>query len=178
MPRKLPRSRLQLEKTSHWRKEVFDFMRRFEAQHLWTINGPPDTDVDEMFCFAYQGGVALIQTWEHGGWSAYTEPTADQTYDGVEAAMRLQIEERQRGTDAPLSGMWVKSLVTALIPRMSDDTIKEVSDMFDTALRDATEATGVRIPVEGMTPNGFPEHDSPDADTDDSAKHMPAGLID
>lgn len=112
------RSKRQLEKTSHWRSEVFKFMERFNAKHLWTCNGVQDTDIDEMFCFAWEGGVVIIQTWCHGGWSIYTQPTKSGDLDITEAAMRAQLLEEPEYPAADID-------------------------------------PGIRIPVEGMTPDGF-----------------------
>ena len=151
------KSKQQLATTS--RDRVFEFMKRFDARHLYTIDGPPDTDLDEIMAFAYEGGVAVVHTFEgvNGLWTLYTEPSVSGDLDELEAAMRLQIEERPHDGDEPLSGMWVMNALKNMIPRMSDETLKQASDLFDQALRDNKDATEVRIPVEGMTPDGFPE---------------------
>ena len=151
------RSNQQLTRTSANRARVFEFMERFSARHLYTIDGPPDTDLDEIMAFAYEGGVAVVHTFEGGSplWTLYTEPSVS---GELERAMRLQIDERQAGADAPLSSMWVMKMLEGMIPRMSDEALKQASDLFDQALRDGIEAQiEFRIPVEGMTPNGFPE---------------------
>ena len=118
------RSKQQLTRTSANRARVFEFMERFSARHLYTIDGPPDTDLDEIMAFAYEGGVAVVHTFEGGSplWTLYTEPSVSGDLDELEAAMRLQIAERaEPGRPNPA---YLASL---------------------------------RIPVEGMTPNGFPE---------------------
>jgi len=132
-------------------------MERFGARHLYTIDGPRDTNVDEIMAFAYEGGVAVVHTFEGVSplWMLYTEPSVSGDLDELEAAMRLQIEERPHDGDEPLSGMWVMNALKNMIPRMSDETLKQASDLFDQALRDNKDATETRIPVAGMTPNGF-----------------------
>jgi hypothetical protein len=152
------RSNQQLERTSQRRASVFAFMERFSALHLYTIDGPPATDIDEIMAFTYEGGVAVVHTYENSSplWTLYTEPSVSGDLDELEAAMRLQIDEREVGADAPLSGMWVMKLLENMIPRMADETLKRSSDLFERALLDNKEAE-VRIPVAGMTPNGFPE---------------------
>ena len=154
------RSNTQLTRTSANRARVFEFMERFSARHLYTIDGPPDTDLDEIMAFAYEGGVAVVHTFEGGSplWTLYTEPSVSDDLDELEKAMRWQVAERDYGPDAPLSGMWVMKMLEGMIPRMSDETLKEASDLFDQALRDGIEAQiEFRIPVEGMTPDGFTE---------------------
>ena len=151
------RSKQQLTRTSANRARVFEFMERFGARHLYTIDGPRDTNVDEIMAFAYEGGVAVVHTFEGVSplWMLYTEPSVSGDLDELEAAMRLQIEERPHDGDEPLSGMWVMNALKNMIPRMSDETLKQASDLFDQALRDNKDATETRIPVAGMTPNGF-----------------------
>ena len=97
------RSNQQLTRTSANRARVFEFMERFSARHLYTIDGPPDTDLDEIMAFAYEGGVAVVHTFEGGSplWTLYTEPSVSGDLDELERAMRLQIDERQAGADAP-----------------------------------------------------------------------------
>ena len=95
MPRSLPRSRQQLERTTHSRTQVFEFMRRFNAKELWCINGPLQTDCDEIMCFAYAGGVAIVQTWQAGGWSIYTEPTNSADLETTFRAIEAQTVEKQ-----------------------------------------------------------------------------------
>lgn len=82
------RSKEQLKKTSASRADVFKFVEQFHGRHYWTIDGPMDTDVDEIMCFcifARNGdnmGICLVQTWCRGGWDIYvTTPggTADET---------------------------------------------------------------------------------------------------
>lgn len=116
------RSKQQLTRTSANRARVFEFMERFSARHLYTIDGPSGHDLDEIMAFAYEGGVAVIHTFEgvHGIWTLYTEPSVSGDLDELEAAMRLQIAERaEPGRPNPA---YLASL---------------------------------RIPVEGMTPDGF-----------------------
>ena len=151
------RSKQQLTRTSANRARVFEFMERFGARHLYTIDGPRDTNVDEIMAFAYEGGVAVVHTFEGVSplWMLYTEPSVSGDLDELEAAMRLQIEERPHDGDEPLSGMWVMNALKNMIPRMSDETLKQASDLLDQALRDNKDATEVRIPVECMTPYGF-----------------------
>jgi hypothetical protein len=87
------RSKQQLEITSKSRAAVFEFMKRFSARHYWTIDGPMDTDVDEMMCFCMFDkagnnlGVCIVQTWCSGGWSIYTAPTDDGRLDETEAGI-------------------------------------------------------------------------------------------
>ena len=106
------RSTEQLKKTSHWRHEVFEFMRQFNGRHMWTIDGPPDTEVDEMFCFAYSvddgaGGVAIVQTWLVGGWSIYTEPSNHQELDKLARAIEAQAIERKG--EGQLTSVYMRS---------------------------------------------------------------------
>jgi hypothetical protein len=69
-------------------------MRRFHGTHFWTMDGPPDTDVDEIMCFAIftkEGdtmGVCLVQTWCTGGWEIYVPPSSNGGLDETEAAIR------------------------------------------------------------------------------------------
>lgn len=158
------RSNQQLRRTSATRALVFEFMSRFPSQHQWTIDGPPDAAIDEIMCFAYDdGGPVFVTTWWYGGWTLLTEPSVATDLDILERAMRLQIEERQRGTDAPLSPMRISRLLLGMLPRMSDQVIDQCFAIFHGAASDR-QTMGwrernkeVRIPVEGMTPSGFVE---------------------
>jgi hypothetical protein len=88
------RSPEQLNKTSASRADLFKFMERFSGKNYWTIDGPMDTEVDEIFCFALWGkdgspmGVCLVQTWLSGGWSIFVEPSKSGALDATEEGMR------------------------------------------------------------------------------------------
>ena len=92
------RSNQQLQRTSDIRHRVFEFMRRFDAKLNWTMDGPMDTDCDEILCFTYfvgeKTGVAIIQTWCLGGWSIYTEPTSSADIEVTFRAIEAQVIER------------------------------------------------------------------------------------
>lgn len=94
------RSTKQLVTTSKSRENVFKFMERFHGRHYWTINGPMDTDVDEIMCFAIFDkdgeslGVCIIQTWCRGGWEIYVPPSQDGRLDATEDAIRRIASER------------------------------------------------------------------------------------
>ena len=88
------RSKEQLKITDSNRADVFQFMSRFHARQFWTINGPPDTDIDEIICFCLFGkdgenlGIALVQTsWSGPGWDIYLPPTNNGERDATEAAI-------------------------------------------------------------------------------------------
>ena len=74
------RNKEQQRKTEENRIAVLNFMQQFNAREFWTINGPMDTDVDEIMCFAWfkpngdVAGISLVQTWCRGGWDIYVTP--------------------------------------------------------------------------------------------------------
>lgn len=122
------RSNQQLQRTSSIRREVFDFMARFGAQHLWTINGPLSTDVDEIIAFAYEGGLCIVQTMERGSpsWSILTEPSLSAEYDVIERDMRCQVEERKERPDMLSKDAYMASLLVNVMKRLLVEVDQEI----------------------------------------------------
>lgn len=125
--RNATRSREQLKKTSQRRQMVFEFMRKIGARELWTINGPLNTDVDEIMCFAYRGGVILVQTWEQGGgFDIYTSPTNAQDYETMERDVIVTTAERDNRAVAKANAVYYAPMLIGILKRVLVEVDHEI----------------------------------------------------
>ena len=95
------RTKKQWEQTHQTREDVRKFMQQFHGNLMWEMDGPPDTEVDQLLCYLIYSrtkdandqfpslGVAIIQTWLRGGYSIFVESSAAMTEITVDEEVTL-----------------------------------------------------------------------------------------
>jgi hypothetical protein len=130
-------------------------MERFHGQHYWTINGPPDTSVDEIMCFCLYSksgdnlGVCIVQTWDVGGWEIYVPPGLnDGTLDATESAIH-----RNRASKQLMSCLLdcleeCRSELEQRIISGNDEETEDLAKMIVAGDEAITLARGILVPEE------------------------------